>query len=159
MFGKQRKIDSILQISGKGWIHMKDMKEKFIRFMQGRYGIDQFSKFLLILGVVVVLLSSFLSRNPVGLVFYLIGWALVIYCYFRMFSRNTSKRYAENQAFLAKTYKIRTFFSQQKNIWKQRRVYHIYTCPNCRQKIRIPRGKGKIEIRCPKCSTTFIKKS
>ncbi|OUP83676.1 hypothetical protein B5F07_10225 [Lachnoclostridium sp. An169] len=135
------------------------MKEKFIRFMQGRYGIDQFSKFLLILGVVVVLLSSFLSRNPVGLVFYLIGWALVIYCYFRMFSRNTSKRYAENQAFLAKTYKIRTFFSQQKNIWKQRRVYHIYTCPNCRQKIRIPRGKGKIEIRCPKCSTTFIKKS
>nr|WP_330397791.1 hypothetical protein [Lachnoclostridium sp. An169] len=138
---------------------MKDMKEKFIRFMQGRYGIDQFSKFLLILGVVVVLLSSFLSRNPVGLVFYLIGWALVIYCYFRMFSRNTSKRYAENQAFLAKTYKIRTFFSQQKNIWKQRRVYHIYTCPNCRQKIRIPRGKGKIEIRCPKCSTTFIKKS
>ncbi|HJA66062.1 MAG TPA: hypothetical protein H9955_07110, partial [Candidatus Mediterraneibacter cottocaccae] len=63
---------------------MKDMKEKFIRFMQGRYGIDQFSKFLLILGVVVVLLSSFLSRNPVGLVFYLIGWALVIYCYFRM---------------------------------------------------------------------------
>ena len=138
---------------------MKDMKEKFIRFMQGRYGIDQFSKFLLILGVVVVLLSSFLSRNPVGLVFYLIGWALVIYCYFRMFSRNTSKRYAENQASLAKTYKIRTFFSQQKNIWKQRRVYHIYTCPNCRQKIRIPRGKGKIEIRCPKCSTTFIKKS
>ena len=138
---------------------MKDMKEKFIRFMHGRYGIDQFSKFLLILGVVVVLLSSFLSRNPVGLVFYLIGWALVIYCYFRMFSRNTSKRYAENQAFLAKTYKIRTFFSQQKNIWKQRRVYHIYTCPNCRQKIRIPRGKGKIEIRCPKCSTTFIKKS
>ena len=138
---------------------MKDMKEKFIRFMQGRYGIDQFSKFLLILGVVVVLLSLFLSRNPVGLVFYLIGWALVIYCYFRMFSRNTSKRYAENQAFLAKTYKIRTFFSQQKNIWKQRRVYHIYTCPNCRQKIRIPRGKGKIEIRCPKCSTTFIKKS
>lgn len=135
------------------------MKERFIRFMQGRYGIDQFSKFLLILGLVIVLLSSFLSRNAVGLVFYLLGWILVVYCYFRMFSRNTSKRYAENQAFLSKTYKIRNFFSKQKNIWKQRRIYHIYTCPNCRQKIRIPRGKGRIEVRCPKCGTTFIKKS
>ena len=135
------------------------MKEKFIRFMQGRYGIDQLSKFLLIVGLVIVLISAFLGDHPAALILYLIGWAFVIYCYFRVFSRNVSKRYAENQAFLAKTYKIRTFFSQQKNIWKQRRVYHIYTCPNCRQKIRIPRGKGKIEIRCPKCSTTFIKKS
>lgn len=127
--------------------------------MQGRYGIDQFSKFLLILGIAVVLLSSFLSDNIVGLVFYFVGWALVVFCYFRMFSRNTSKRYAENQAFLTKTYRIRTFFVRQADIWKQRRVYHIYTCPNCRQKIRIPRGKGRIEIRCPKCGTTFIKKS
>ena len=135
------------------------MKEKFMRFMQGRYGLDQFSRFLLIAGIVVVLLSLLLSRNVVGMIFYFLGWVLVIYCYFRMFSRNTSKRYAENQAFLTRTYKIRTFFSRQKSIWKQRREYHIYTCPNCKQKIRIPRGKGKIEIRCPKCSTTFIKKS
>ena len=69
------------------------------------------------------------------------------------------KRYAENQAFLAKTYGIRNFFRKQKNIWQQRRVYHIYTCPSCKQKIRIPKGKGKIEVRCPKCGTTFIKKS
>ena len=140
----------------KGWMKMK---ERFMRFMQGRYGVDPFSKFLLVSGLVVVFLSAALGNRTVGAVFYLLGWILIIYCYFRMFSRNVSKRYAENQTFLAKTYKVREFFRKQKNIWKQRRVYHIYTCPNCRQKIRIPRGKGKIEIRCPKCGTIFIKKS
>ena len=78
------------------------MKEKFIRFMQGRYGIDQLSKFLLIAGLVIVLISAFLGNNPIALILYLIGWGLVIYCYYRVFSRNVSKRYSENQAFLAK---------------------------------------------------------
>ena len=135
------------------------MKEKLYRFMQGRNGVDSLSKFLLITGVVVVLLSALFGSHPVGMFFYFPGWVVIIYCYFRMFSRNISKRYAENEAFLNRTYKIRSFFQKQINIWKQRRVYHIYTCPGCRQKIRIPRGKGKIEIRCPKCGTTFIKKS
>lgn len=135
------------------------MKEKFMRFMQGRYGVDQFSKSMLIVGLVVILLSSFFTRTGAGTLFYFLGWVLIIYCYFRIFSRNISKRYAENQAYLAKTYKIRTFFQRQKNSLNQRKVYHIYKCPGCKQKIRIPRGKGKIEIRCPKCGTTFIKKS
>ena len=135
------------------------MKERIMRFMQGRYGVDTFCRFLLVAGLIVVFLSAFLGSSVVGMIFYLLGWVMIIYCYFRMFSRNVSKRYAENQAFLAKTYKIRSFLQKQKNIWNQRRVYHIYTCPNCRQKIRIPKGKGKIEIRCPKCGTTFIKKS
>lgn len=135
------------------------MKEKLVKFMRGRYGVDSFSRFLLIVGLIAVLLSSFFGGRYIGTVCYLLGWIAIIYCYFRMFSRNVTKRYAENQTYLAKTYKLRTFFTRQKNLWKQRRIYHIYKCPNCRQKIRIPRGKGKIEIRCPKCSTTFIKKS
>ena len=80
------------------------MKEKLIRFMQGRYGVDQFSKFLLVLGLIAVVVSSVFVDNIAGLIFYILGWALVIYCYFRVFSRNIQKRYAENQAFLAKTY-------------------------------------------------------
>ena len=108
------------------------MKEKLIRFMQGRYGIDQLSKFLLITGLAVVLLSAFFGETAVSMLLYIFGWGVVIYCYFRIFSRN---------------------------IWQQRKVYHIYTCPSCKQKIRIPKGKGKIEVRCPKCGTTFIKKS
>ena len=135
------------------------MKEKLIRFMQGRYGIDQLSKFLLITGLAVVLLSAFFGETAVSMLLYIVGWGVVIYCYFRIFSRNVQKRYAENQAYLMKTYKIRNWFQNQKNIWQQRKVYHIYTCPSCKQKIRIPKGKGKIEVRCPKCGTTFIKKS
>ena len=134
------------------------MKEKFIRFMHGRYGVDQLSKFILILGLVFVVISA-LFNNALSLLTYILGWVMVIYCYFRIFSRNIPKRYAENQAYLAKTYKIRTFFGKQKNIWQQRKTHHIYTCPSCKQKIRIPKGKGKIEVRCPKCGTTFIKNS
>lgn len=136
-----------------------NFREKLIRFMQGRYGIDQLSKFILVIGVVCVLISALFGDHPAALIPYFLGWILVIYSYYRVFSRNVTKRYAENQSFLAKTYGIRNFFRKQKNIWQQRKVYHIYTCPSCRQKIRIPKGKGKIEVRCPKCGTTFIKKS
>lgn len=138
------------------------MKEKMIRFMQGRYGAygaDAFTKFLLAAGLIVIFVSSAFRGKSVSLFCYALGWALVIYCYFRLLSKNVTKRYAENQAFLSRTSTIRGFFQKQRSIWQQRKVYHIYKCPGCKQKIRIPKGKGKIEIRCPKCNTTFIKKS
>ena len=88
-----------------------------------------------------------------------LSWALIIYAYFRVFSRNIYKRSAENQWYLNKTYKLRTFLLKQKNLMQQRKTHHIYKCPVCKQKIRVPRGKGRIEIRCPRCNATFIKKS
>ena len=135
------------------------MKEKLIRFMQGRYGVDSFSKFLLVVALVMVLSSSFFGEKQFCTVLYTLGLVVFVYSYFRIFSRNISKRYAENQQFLVKTSKIRSFFAQQKNLIQQRKTHHIYSCPSCKQKIRIPRGKGKIEIRCPKCQTTFVKRS
>lgn len=138
------------------------MKERVIRFMQGRYGAygpDSFTKFLMVTGLVIVFASNVFGGRNARLICYVLGWAVLIYCYFRHFSKNVTKRYAENQAFLSRTSTIRGFFQKQKSMWQQRRVYHIYKCPSCKQKIRIPRGKGKIEIRCPKCSATFIKKS
>lgn len=140
---------------------MQTMKEKLMRFMQGRYGVlDAFGKFLLIAGLVLAFVLQLLAGDHmIGVIFYLLGWACLIYAYFRMFSRNVRKRYDENVRFLNKTARIRGFFKGQKNLMAQRKEYHIYTCPGCKQKIRIPKGKGKIEIRCPKCGATFIKKS
>lgn len=131
------------------------MKEKFMRFMAGRYGFDTFGKFTLIAALAAMVLSTFTQSYILSI----LSWALIIYTYFRMFSRQVYKRSAENQAFLSKTYKIRCWFGKQKNILSQRKTHHIYKCPSCKQKIRVPKGKGKIEIRCPKCSNTFIKNS
>lgn len=131
------------------------MKEKFRRFMMGRYGLDSFGKCTLVIAIIFSLLSSLLDMGILNL----IAWILVFYTYFRIFSKNVYKRYAENQTYLAKTYKLRTWCMKQKNMMQQKKTHHIYKCPTCKQKIRIPRGKGKIEIRCPKCNTTFVKKS
>jgi ribosomal protein S27E len=130
------------------------MKEKLYRFMMGRYGNDQLNRFLMILTVVFFVLSLFGLR-----IFYVLGILCIFYAYFRMFSKNLYKRRLENNWYMKREYRVRQFFATQKRDMQQRKTHHIYRCPDCRQKIRVPRGKGKIEIRCPKCSRTFIKKS
>lgn len=131
------------------------MKEKLMRFMYGRNGVDSLGKFVLVISIIVMLLAGWTD----SLILSYLSWIGIIYLYFRMFSRNIYKRSSENQWYLNKSYKIRTFFYRQKNLLLQRKTHHIYKCPTCRQKIRVPRGKGRIEIRCPKCNTRFIKKS
>ena len=131
------------------------MKEKFMRFMYGRYGVDTLGKYSLGAGLATMVLSIVFDSYTLSLV----SWFFIILTYFRMFSRNLYKRSSENQTFLNKTYKLRTWFGKQKNMMAQRKTHHIYRCPGCKQKIRVPRGKGRIEIRCPKCHTTFIKNS
>ena len=91
--------------------------------------------------------------------------AVMVYAYFRMFSRNVSKRSLENQWYLKREMKARSCLLKwkkdlpTKKTLEQRKNYHIYKCPNCRQKIRVPKGKGRIAITCRKCGNEFIKKS
>lgn len=134
------------------------MKEKLIRFMQGRYGMygaDSMNRFLLGGALAAMVASVFFRWDFL----YAVALAALVYAYFRMFSRNYTKRYAENQAFLRHTSKIRMFWASQKSLMGQRKTHHIYQCPGCRQKIRIPRGKGKIMVKCPRCGREFKKKS
>lgn len=131
------------------------MREKIARFMIGRYGVDQFNKFLLGLAVVFMLISMFAGNG----VFNTLALMILIYCYYRILSRNHGRRYQENTVYLKYYNKVRGFFLKQKNYLIQSKEYHIYTCPGCKQKIRIPRGKGKISVTCPKCKTEFVKKS
>lgn len=131
------------------------MREKFARFMAGRYGMDSLGRFTMSLALIFIILSYIINNSLITL----LTWVFVIVTYIRMMSRNVYKRSEENQQFLNRTAGIRRWFYTQKNTFTQRKTHHIYKCPSCKQKIRVPRGKGKIEIRCPKCNTKFIKKS
>ena len=137
------------------------MRDKFNKFMQGRYGVDDLSRFIMGVALVLIILAMFANifSRTVGSTLDILGGAAIVYAYIRIFSRNIQQRYAENQKFLQMTSKFRLRFNKEKNLMKQRKTHHIYSCPGCGQKIRIPKGKGKIEIECPKCHTKFVKRS
>ena len=131
------------------------MREKLRQFMIGRYGTDGLNQFLSIASL-VLLLIAIISR--VNLFTYL-GAALLIFCYYRTFSRNISKRTEENYRFYSLKDRFNNKFRSLKEQWANRKLYHYYRCPQCRQKLRVPRGRGRIQISCPRCGTQFIKKS
>lgn len=135
------------------------MKEKIGRFMAGRYGNDKLNQFIMAVFLGCAVLNLFVRNAYASTVLNSWECLLILLVYIRMFSRNISKRYAENQKYLALENRLRRFFGQKRYLMQQRKEYHIYKCPGCKQKIRIPRGKGKISIRCPKCGEEFIKNS
>lgn len=134
------------------------MKNFLSRFFQGRYGAygtDRLTRSCLAVALVLLVLS-FLT--PAGILYY-VAIILLVYSYFRLFSKNIAARYRENEAYEKFTNRFLDFFRNFRDRFRQNKAYHIYKCPNCKQKIRIPRGKGRIEIRCPKCGNTFLRKS
>ncbi len=131
------------------------MRQKMMAFMRGRYGLDRFSNFLVIAACVIIFINIFFKSNLVSL----FALAVFVYAYSRIFSRNISKRSAENSWYLNKTYGIRRFFLREKDRAKIRRTHHIYRCPKCGQKMKVPKGRGRIEVTCPKCRYEFVKRS
>ena len=123
--------------------------------MQGRYGVDSLSRFLSVVLLAIIILGMFV-RIPLSGTITLV---ILVILYWRMFSRNIPKRYEENQKFLQIRDKLLGRFSDFGSNMSQMKDYHIYKCPRCNQKIRIPRGKGHIMVRCPKCGYEFHKKS
>ena len=117
------------------------------RFMAGRYGSDKLNTAILMAALVLVLVYTFVPFGVVKLVLWIISYVLMIWAIFRMLSRNTYRRYQENRRFLQFVDGIRD------------REHRYYNCPTCRQRVRVPRGKGKIAISCPKCREKFIRKT
>lgn len=117
------------------------------RFMMGRYGHDRLNMALLIVGLILSILSMFMKNWVLDLVLTMASYVLLVITLVRCFSRNTYKRYQENRKFLL-------LMDQLKD-----RNNRYYACPKCRQTIRVPKGKGKIAITCPKCREKFIKKT
>ncbi len=131
------------------------MKEKFRQFMIGRYGSDSLNQFLSICFIALWVLGLLTDLS----IFYTLGFALIIYTYYRMLSRNISKRTSENYHFYTLKTNFLNKFAGKKREFQSRKQYHFYRCPQCAQKLRVPRGRGKIQISCPKCGKQFIKKS
>ena len=131
------------------------MREKLQRFMMGRYGNDKMNQVLSVVSLVFVLLGSIFGIRAL----YTLGMLLIAYLYFRMLSRNIPKRYAENQMFMQYYYRLTNWFTGKKHSMERNKNYKIFACPQCKQKLRVPKGKGKIQIRCRRCGNEFIKRS
>ena len=130
---------------------LNKIKNSLYRFMYGRNGSDAICKALLVPFVILIIVQMFVSGTP-RIILNVITWILIIYLYFRMFSKNIYKRKQECAKFNGKINYIKTRFSQRKQ-------YRFYDCPKCKTHLRVPRGAGKITITCKKCGYQFDRKA
>ena len=130
------------------------MKEKFYRFMQGRYGIDQLNSFLMIVCVICFIVNMFIG----SIVLTFIAYGTWLFVIFRMFSKNIYARNRENDKYL-------NFFSplsrwlKLKLMSKQDPSNKYYSCPKCKQMVRVPKGHGTVVVTCPNCQNKFEKRT
>ncbi|MBQ7971375.1 MAG: hypothetical protein IJ294_03405 [Clostridia bacterium] len=117
------------------------------RFMMGRYGTDKLNMVILGAGLILCLLVMVINVPVLDLLLTALSYGLMIWAIFRSLSRNTYKRYQENRKYLRLLERIKD------------REHRYFDCPRCRQPMRVPKGKGKIAITCPKCKEKFIKKT
>ena len=141
------------------------MKERLRKFMEGRYGADELNRFLTLCGWVLLLIGFVLSGIDskvaliIGSVLVTLSWAALIYSLFRTFSKRTQERASENYKYFVCKNKVLGWFRRLKARWQDRKAHRYFRCPQCKATVRVPRGKGKIRITCPKCKHQFVKKS
>ena len=126
---------------------MNGFGSRLRRFMEGRYGNDKLNNAILGVALFFVILALFIRNPLIDLIVHGIAYVLMFWVIFRSLSRNTYKRYQENRRYLQ-------FFGRMKD-----RDHRYFDCPKCRQMVRVPRGKGKIAISCPRCKEKFVRKS
>lgn len=128
-------------------------KERLDRFFSGRYGYDDLNLFILILYLIIIIIRLITKCYWLDILEFITVLILIT----RILSKNIEKRRAENRKFQKISAPVRTWLY---NTFKNRNSSHkIFVCPNCLQKVRVPKGKGKIEITCPKCRNSFVKRS
>jgi len=137
-----------MQGRGNWFRRLGDKMQAGLRhFMLGRYGGDKLNMAVLVAAAVAGVLAAFLGHSGLKLLLLAISYVLMFWAIFRSLSRNTYKRYQENRKYLQLLQKIKD------------KDHKYFTCPRCRQPVRVPKGKGKISITCPKCKEKFIKKT
>ncbi len=133
----------------QAWLRRFAAKLTFLlrQFMAGRYGTDRLNMAILCIGLAASLLSVWVKAFPFNVIFLALSYGLMIWAICRSLSRNTYKRYQENRKFML-------IFDRLKD-----RQHCYFDCPKCHQTVRVPRGKGKISITCPRCREKFVKKT
>lgn len=134
---------------------LQNFAYKLQRFMIGRYGTDELNILLSIIGFILVILSFV----PPMRFLYIPAFILLLFSLFRSYSRNISARQKERRIYLNLKYKISSPFSLTAKKWRDRKTHKYYRCKKCKAIMRVPKGKGKIEITCPKCANKIIKKT
>ena len=134
------------------------LKSKIQQFMTGRYGGDELSRAISVAALVLIVVQfvfSLFGLTVVTTVLWVLVWALLIWSLYRSFSKQISKRYAENVKYLYLKNKFKSFVKLQKDRWKDRKTHVYRRCPKCRCVLRLPRKKGQNPVKCPKCGERF----
>ncbi len=125
------------------------------QFMQGRHGADQLTLFLLALTLTFSLIGSL----TLGWLLKPLSLALFIVAYYRILSKKLYKRQQENFVFLRYWYPVRDRAKKYAARLQGMRTHKYFKCPQCKQTLRVPRGKGAITVTCPKCKHEMHTKS
>lgn len=129
--------------------------QRLSRFMYGRYGTDQLNLFLTVVCVVLLVLSGI---RPLY-VLMIPSAALLAWSTFRCYSRNIAKRRRENDRYLKLVRPVQMWFRLQRNRWRDRKTFCYFKCKHCRAVLRVPKGKGTIDVTCPRCQKITVKKT
>ncbi len=139
-----------------------NFRERIARFMQGRNGPDPLSRFFSIISIIVLIAANIvhaLGAKVAGSALWWLALALMVVSCFRIFSKDVTRRYRENVRYLNLRDRALGYLRREISHFKQLKTHRFFKCPKCRQRVRTPRGKGKIRIACPKCGASFIRKS
>ncbi|HCC35872.1 MAG TPA: hypothetical protein DEQ02_09715 [Ruminococcaceae bacterium] len=122
-------------------------------FMSGRNGMDELTVAVMIFGI----LLSFVSRIFGWSWLLLPGYAGFCYCVFRMLSRNIYKRRKENMVIASIAQKLKSDIKIYRRRYAERKTFRYFKCPKCKNWLKVPKGRGKIDIRCAKCAEHMVK--
>lgn len=136
-------------------------KYKIYEFMRGRYGIDTLGRRIQILTIIFLVISLILRLSGLGAYNtfnYLALIGILIYTY-RMMSKNRTRMALQNQKYLALEKNFLSSLQKIKRRLSFDKDYKYFSCPVCKTELRLPKGKGKLRVICPKCKNEFIKRT
>lgn len=128
---------------------LQQLQAKFIQFMQGRRGTDDFSSFLVVVAIIFMVLAFITGLDVLSW----LAFIVLIYSLFRCYSKNITARDRENQTYLRIIEKPKKEFSLLRKKWTNRKTTKYFKCKGCGQTLSVPRGKGTLRVVCPKCKT------